>query len=104
MAENIIKTNNKQYKYLFELWEFMSTYNKQITDTHILVEKLMILANHKIAETLYNYDKQNTLLRIHHINEHLDNVNNNLDNVNNNLDNANNNLEDSDNFKKLKNL
>lgn len=96
-AENIIKTNNKQYKYLFDLWEFMSTYNKQITDTHILVEKLMILANHKIAETLYNYDKQNTLLRIHHINEHLDNANNNLDN-------ANNNLEDNDNFKKLKNF
>ena len=37
-AENIIKTNNKQYQYLFELWEFMSTYNKQITD----------ISNHKI--------------------------------------------------------
>ena len=76
-AENIIKNNKKQYKYLFELWDFMSTYNKKITDTHILVEKLMILANHKVAETLYNYDKINTILRIHNINT--DNLENNLE-------------------------
>ena len=101
-AENIIKTNKKQYQYLFNLWDFMSTYNKQITDTHILVEKLMILANHKVAETLYNYDKQNTLLRVHNISNNIDNnlsdnINNNLsDNINNNLsDNIDNNLSDN---------
>ena len=36
----------------------------QLLYTHILIEKLMVLTNHKIAETLYNYDKNNTILRI----------------------------------------
>ena len=67
-AENIIKLRNNKYNYLLDLWDFMSNYNKLITDTHILVEKLMILANHKIAETLYKYDKNNTILRVHNNN------------------------------------
>ena len=43
----------------------MTNYDTSITDTHILIEKLMVLTNHKIAETLYNYDKNNTILRTH---------------------------------------
>ena len=79
-AENIIKLRHNKYKYLLDLWDFMSNYNKLIIDTHILVEKLMILANHKIAETLYKYDKTNTVLRIHN-----NNISNDKD-INNKLD------------------
>tara|TARA_B100001173_G_scaffold264610_1_gene239308 strand:+ start:920 stop:2602 length:1683 start_codon:yes stop_codon:yes gene_type:complete len=68
-AEEIIKNKNKKYKDLLDIWNFMSNYNKSITNTHILVEKLMVLANHKIAETLYKYDKNNTILRVHSNNE-----------------------------------
>ena len=65
--KNMSNTNYNKYKYLLDLWNFMTHYNKTITDTHILIEKLMILANHKIAEVLYNYDKNNTILRIHNM-------------------------------------
>ena len=36
-------------------------------DSHELVEKLMINSNKYIGELLYNYDKKNTILRIHNI-------------------------------------
>ena len=67
-AELYIKNKhktNKDYTYLLDLWSFMTNYDTTITDTHILIEKLMVLTNHKIAETLYNYDKNNTVLRTH---------------------------------------
>ena len=64
-AELYIKNKNKDYSYLVDLWNFMTQYDTSVTDTHILIEKLMVLTNHKIASTLYNYDKDNTLLRIH---------------------------------------
>lgn len=64
-AELYIKNKKKDYSYLLDLWNFMTNYDTTITDTHILIEKLMVLTNHKIAETLYNYDKKNTILRTH---------------------------------------
>ena len=71
-AELYIKNkhkSSKDYTYLLDLWSFMTNYDTNITDTHILIEKLMVLTNHKIAEILYNYDKNNTILRTHnHIN------------------------------------
>lgn len=68
-ADSIIKNNNNKYKDLLNLWNFMINYNKSITDTHILIEKLMILTNHKVASILYNYDKINTILRVHEKNK-----------------------------------
>ena len=64
-AELYIKNKKNEYSYLVDLWNFMTNYDTAIIDTHILIEKLMVLTNHKIAETLYNYDKNNTILRIH---------------------------------------
>ena len=40
-------------------------FNQQIDDTHKLVELWMIKANQEVGKKLYNYDKKNTLLRIH---------------------------------------
>ena len=37
----------------------------------------MVLTNHKIAETLYNYDKKNTILRTHNHTDNID-INNNI--------------------------
>ena len=84
-AEKIIKIKNNKYKYLLDLWDFMCNYDKSINDTHILVEKLMVLANHTVAKTLYNYDNTNTLLRVHimtNISEN--NINHKLDKITNN--------------------
>ena len=77
-AELYIKNTNKNndYSYVLDLWNFMTNYDTSITDTHILIEKLMVLTNHKIAETLYNYDKKNTILRTHNNMNVVDAINN----------------------------
>ena len=64
-AETIIEKNNSKYIDLINLWKFMIKYDTNIKDTHELIEKLMVLCNKIVAETLYNYDKENTILRIH---------------------------------------
>lgn len=69
------KNTNKDYSYLSDLWNFITKYDSSITDTHILIEKLMVLTNHKIADTLYNYDKENTILRTHNNTNVIDSVN-----------------------------
>tara|TARA_B100001564_G_scaffold40615_2_gene29271 strand:- start:1415 stop:2383 length:969 start_codon:yes stop_codon:yes gene_type:complete len=74
-AELYIKNKKNEYSYLVDLWNFMTNYDTTITDTHILIEKLMVLTNHKIAETLYNYDKKNTILRTHNNTKVIDNIN-----------------------------
>ena len=73
-AELYIKNKNANYSYLIDLWNFMTKYDTSITDTHILIEKLMVLTNHKIAETLYNYDKKNTILRTHNNTNIINNI------------------------------
>ena len=42
-AELYIKNKKKEYSYLVDLWNFMTNYDTSITDTHILIEKLMVL-------------------------------------------------------------
>ena len=84
-AELYIKNKNPNYSYLIDLWNFMNKYDSSITDTHILIEKLMVLTNHKIAETLYNYDKKNTILRTHNNTNVIDSVNNSNTEKNNKL-------------------
>ena len=79
-AELYIKNKNKDYQYLLDLWNFMTNYDTSIIDTHILIEKLMVLSNHKIAETLYNYDKNNTILRIHPSPSIINNIDNKITN------------------------
>ena len=64
-AELIISNNNNKYNSLINLWNFMINYDNTIKNTHELIEKLMVLCNKIIAETLYNYDKKQTILRIH---------------------------------------
>ena len=71
---NTNKNTNKDYSYLSDLWNFITKYDSSITDTHILIEKLMVLTNHKIADTLYNYDKENTILRTHNNTNVIDGV------------------------------
>jgi len=41
-----------------------SIFNGEITDSHILVEKWMVLTNNKIAESLINQNKRNIILRV----------------------------------------
>lgn len=84
-AELYIKNKNPNYSYLIDLWNFIKKYDSSITDTHILIEKLMVLTNHKIAETLYNYDKKNTILRTHNNTNVIDSVNNSNTEKNNKL-------------------
>ena len=84
-AESYIKNKNPNYSYLIDLWNFIKKYDSSITDTHILIEKLMVLTNHKIAETLYNYDKKNTILRTHNNTNVIDSVNNSNTEKNNKL-------------------
>lgn len=64
-AEVYIKTNNKEYDYLLNIWDFMKKYDNSIKNTHELIEKLMILCNKTIGEILYNYDKKKAIMRIH---------------------------------------
>lgn len=64
-AETIIERNDNNYIDLIDLWNFMIKYNTSIKDTHELIEKLMVLCNKIVAETLYKYDKEKTILRIH---------------------------------------
>ena len=64
-AETIIEKNDNNYIDLIDLWKFMIKYDTSIKDTHELIEKLMVLCNKIVAETLYNYDKEKTILRIH---------------------------------------
>lgn len=70
-ADEIIVNNNKNIKInndLIDLNHFSNKiFDNEIFDTHILVEKWMILSNNKIGELLYNYDKKNTILRTHNI-------------------------------------
>ena len=73
---NIINNNIKSYQYLLNLWNFMIKYDNTISNTHILVEKLMIMTNQKIAELLFNYDSDNTILRTHN-----QLIKNNFDNI-----------------------
>lgn len=68
-AETIIEKNNSKYIDLIDLWKFMIKYDTSIKDTHELIEKLMVLCNKIIAETLYIYDKEKTILRIHEKND-----------------------------------
>lgn len=77
-AELYIKNKKKDYSYVLDLWNFMINYDTTITDTHILIEKLMVLTNHKIAETLYNYDKKNTILRTHNNTKVIDSINDSI--------------------------
>ena len=67
-AELIILKNNNKYYDLINLWNFMIKYDINIKNTHELIEKLMILCNKTIAEILYKYDKEKTILRIHNKN------------------------------------
>jgi len=64
-AEIIIEKNDNNYIDLIDLWKFMIKYDTSIKDTHELIEKLMVLCNKIVAETLYKYDKEKTILRIH---------------------------------------
>ena len=64
-AETIIEKNDNNYIDLIDLWKFMIKYDTSIKDTHELIEKLMVLCNKIVAETLYKYDKEKTILRIH---------------------------------------
>ena len=65
-----------KYKSLINLWDFMIKYNNNITNTHELIEKIMILCNKIIAEKLFNYDNEKTILRTHKNNEYCENNNN----------------------------
>ena len=104
-ADIIIKNKNTNYTYLLDLWNFMTKYDKSITDTHLLIEKLMILTNHKIASVLYKYDKKNTILRTH--TSKIDNIiitNENHQNYENHENHQNHeNHENHENDEKLKN-
>lgn len=64
-AELYIKKRNMKYKSLINLWDCMIKYDNNIRNTHELIEKIMILCNKIIAEKLFNYDNEKTILRTH---------------------------------------
>ena len=73
ILENKLDNNNinKDLIKLFELVNKMniSVNNKPITDTHQLIEFLMILTNKTIAESMYSYNIKNCILRTHNKNK-----------------------------------
>ena len=80
-AENYLYNDNNNYsnnlKILLNIANQLNIIekNNNIEDcnSHFIVESLMVLTNSKIAETMYNLNKQFTILRIHENND------NNLD-------------------------
>lgn len=77
-AEILIKERKKNNDILLDIWDFMNKIDSNIVDTHKLIEKLMINSNMSIADLLYKYDKNNTILRTHNKNSKYD-YNNKLD-------------------------
>jgi len=71
-AEKLIMKRSKNNDILLNLWDFMSGLDNNIIDTHKLIEKLMINSNKIVAELLFKYDRNNTILRIHNKNENYD--------------------------------
>lgn len=62
-VDNIIERGERTY--LKELSDFMEIMENKKLDSHKMIEIWMIRTNKLIGELLYNYDKKNTILRIH---------------------------------------
>ena len=71
-AEKLIKKKSINDNILLDIWNFMSELDDDIIDTHKLIEKLMINSNKLVAELLYKYNKNITILRVHNKKENYD--------------------------------
>lgn len=79
-AEKIINDkniNSELNRNLLELYCLIKDINelyfkKEIFDTHVLIEILMIMTNKIVAEQIYNFNKNNCILRLHNKKEFLE--------------------------------
>ena len=84
-AEKIILNRQLNNDILLNIWDFMSSLDNDIIDTHKLIENLMINSNKLIGKLLYKYDKKKCILRTHNKKDNYIYNNNLSKNINNYL-------------------